>query len=77
MIGIFRAGKSEERAANIKRENKLYSYAEQMAELELKKVPGLLMGFFGFELLVWSLTCSLKSNFIRNSCKCWQKSLTM
>ena len=29
---------TEERVANVKRENKLYSYAEQMADIELKKV---------------------------------------
>ena len=30
--------KDEVKETNIKRENKLYSYAEQMAELELRKV---------------------------------------
>ena len=34
----FSGNKEEENVANMKRENKLYSYADQKAEIELKKV---------------------------------------
>jgi hypothetical protein len=32
------SSKQDDKVANVRRENKLYSYSEQMAELELKKV---------------------------------------
>ena len=32
------SSKSEEKQTNMRRENKLYSYQEQMADIELKKV---------------------------------------
>jgi hypothetical protein len=35
---VFRSAENEGKVANVRRENKLYSYQEQMAEIELKKV---------------------------------------
>jgi hypothetical protein len=38
MLFVFRSGENETKVANVRRENKLYSYQEQLADLELRKV---------------------------------------
>ncbi len=49
---VFRAAGKNTDQANIRRENKLYSYEEQMAELELKKVTKLIIVVFSmFEFI--------------------------
>jgi hypothetical protein len=51
---ICRSAESESKVANVRRENKLYSYQEQMAEIELKKVGKLEVAscLFSCQLLV-------------------------
>jgi len=45
-VVVYSTDQQDNKMANMKRENKLYSYAEQLADIELKKVSVTLLTYF-------------------------------